>query len=303
MPRRARGSKRRDALAFADTSTYNAAAPMLRRILSHVRERWHPLWRLRRSPLYRSLQNRFDVTVDTRIPATGLRVAVKLLRDASWIANPAVLEPEIRAAFTLVLDIFKPAVFWDVGANIGFYSWFVRQHEGVEQVMMFEPDPTNFALIQRTIRKNGITNCDARNIALSDRTGEAGFLVDRASGATGSLETQAHTGNEYSLQHAYGMDDVIRCRTASVDEIIAGGTRAPGLMKIDVEGAESQVLAGAEACLRSARPILIVETGDDAFREKLASRGYVIFRIDGGNILALPQELDREPIARKFSPG
>jgi FkbM family methyltransferase len=273
---------------------------MFPRLLSLVRDRWHPLWRLRRSPLYRRFQNRFDCTVDTRIPATGIRVAVKLLRDASWIANPAALEPEIRAAFTLVLDTFRPAVFWDIGANIGFYSWFVRQHPSVEQVLMFEPDPTNFALIQRTIRKNAIANCDAHNIALSDRTGEAGFLVDRASGAAGSLETSAQTGIEI-LQHTYGMDDIIRCRTSSVDDLIAGGARAPGLVKIDVEGAENQVLAGAGECLRKARPILIVETGDAAFRQKLAAHGYVIFRIDDGNILALPQELDRAAIARRFS--
>ena len=73
------------------------------------------------------------------------------------------------------------------------------------------------------------------------------------------------------------------------------------MMKIDVEGAENQVLSGAGECLRKARPILVVETGDESFRQKLAAHGYVVFRIDGGNILALPQELDRKPIARQFS--
>src|SRR5207253_1399605 len=130
---------------------------MLSQLTSFIRHRWHPLWRLRQSPAFRHFQNRFDCTVHTRIPQTGIRVAVKLLRDASWIASPAALEPEIRAAFALVLDLVKPAVFWDIGANIGFYSWFVRRCPSVRQVVMFEPDPTNFALITRTIRENSIS--------------------------------------------------------------------------------------------------------------------------------------------------
>lgn len=275
---------------------------MLPRFLSFVRDRWHPLWRLRRSPLYRRFQQRFDWTVDIRLPSTGTRVAVKLLRDTSWVANPAALEPEIRAAFKAVLDEYQPAVFWDIGANIGFYSWFVKQHPSIEHVVMFEPDPTNFALIQRTIRKNAIANCDARNIALAGRTGQADFLVDHASGAAGSLAGEILTENEFSLQHAYGMTDVIRCPTSSMDDLIASGARAPNLVKIDVEGSEDQVLAGAEACLRQARPIIIIETGNEAVCRKLNQAGYTLFRIDGGNILALPRELVRESITRLFQP-
>jgi len=114
---------------------------MITRLAKLVRDRWHPLWRLRQLSAYRWIQQKLDCTVYTGIPETGLRVAVKLLRDATWIVNPTWLEPEIRAAFTLVLDLLRPSVFWDVGANIGFYSWFVRQHPSVQQVIMFEPDP------------------------------------------------------------------------------------------------------------------------------------------------------------------
>jgi FkbM family methyltransferase len=274
---------------------------MFPRLFSLVGQRWHPLWRLRRSALFRHFQNRFDFTVDVPVPGTGVRVALKLLRDASWITRAASLEPEIRAAFSLALETFRPAVFWDVGANIGFYSWLVRQHAGIERVIMFEPDPTNFSLLERTIRRNRITNCTALNVALADRSGEAGFLIDRASGAAGSLESSRHTGEDWSLQTAYGLGEVIRCRTATLDELIAAGTPAPNLIKIDVEGAENLVLAGAKDCLAKVRPILIVETGDDGFRRALAAEGYVIYRIDSGNLLAAPEELERAPIARQFS--
>ena len=258
---------------------------MLTRFVSSVRNRWHPLWRLRQLPAFSHLQRHWDRTVFTSIPGTEIRVAVRLMRDASWIFNPTNLEPEVRAAFTLILDLFQPTTFWDVGANIGFYSWFVRRHPGVRHVLMFEPDPTNFALITKTIRKNAITNCQAMNVALSDQTGEATFLVDHASGATGSLEITSQRENKHSLQHAYELSETVTCQTATVDHLIADGAFPPQLIKIDAEGAEHLILAGANATLAQHRPTMIIETSKADLVQNLLAIGYTAFRIDGGNLL------------------
>lgn len=150
---------------------------MFSRILSFIRDRWHPLRKLRRLAAFRCFLNTFDFTIYKRVPGIRLRMAMKLVRDASWIA--IALEPEVRAAFSLVLDVIEPRVFWDIGANLGFYSWVVRQHSPVQQVVLFEPDPTNFELITKTIRKNGVSNRHPMNLALSDRSSEAVFLIDR----------------------------------------------------------------------------------------------------------------------------
>lgn len=276
---------------------------MITRPIKLIRGRWHPLWRLRQLSAYRWFQQRCDCTVYTRIPDTGIRVAVKGLRDASWIASPTSLEPEIRSAFSLVLDLLRPSVFWDIGANIGFYSWLVRQHPSVQQVVMFEPDPTNFALITNTIRKNSILNCRPLNVALSDRCGEATFLLDRASGATGSLESTSHRENRHSLHHAYQMNETITCKTATIDSLIADGLPTPKLMKIDVEGAEHLVLAGAETCLTKDKPVLIVETSNTELVRRLRDTGYRAFHIDAGNVLFIPAAtgVDFEPFIHTFS--
>jgi FkbM family methyltransferase len=261
---------------------------MIIRLIKLIRDRWHPLWRLRQLSAYRWFQQRFDCTVYTRIPETGICVAVKGLRDASWIASPTRLEPEIRSAFALVLDRLRPSVFWDIGANIGFYSWLVRQHPSVQQVVMFEPDPTNFDLITNTILKNSILNCRPMNVALSDRCSETTFLLDRASGATGSLETTSHRENKHSLHHAYEMTETITCATVTIDSLITDGLPTPKLMKIDVEGAEHLVLAGAETCLTKDNPVLIVETSNTDLVRRLCDTGYRAFRIDAGNLLFIP---------------
>jgi FkbM family methyltransferase len=258
---------------------------MLSKILSIIRQRWHPMRKLRSLAAFRWFQNRFDCKIYKRVAGTRLRVAMKLLRDASRMAVP--VEPEVRVAFSLVLEVTNPKVFWDVGANLGLYSWLVRQHPSVQQVVLFEPDPTNFELITKTLFKNAVSDCRPMNLALSDRAGEALFLVDRASGATGSLRSVSNAGNPNSLQHQYRMSETTSCRIATVDGLIGEGLPAPDLMKIDVEGAEHLVLAGADACLNKYQPVLILETSNSELLRQLNDRGYTIFRIDEGNFLCI----------------
>ena len=274
---------------------------MFTRLMAFVRNRWHPLWRLRRLPAFRYLQEHCDFTIYSRIPETDLEVALKLMRDASWIAGPANLEPDVRKAFALALDLLKPAVFWDIGSNIGFYSWFVRRFHSIREVRMFEPDPINFALITKTIRKNAISDCHAFNVALSDRAGDAAFLVDRASGATGSLEVTSHRENESSLHSAYGLAETITCRTATIDGLIAEGAPAPDLMKIDVEGAEHLVLAGAASCLAQHHPAIIIETSNATLIRQLIALGYAAFQIDAGNLLLVSDSHALDSLSRVFS--
>jgi FkbM family methyltransferase len=263
---------------------------MFARLATLLRDRWHPLWRLRQISMFRRFQEKFDRTILTKIPPTNLEVAVRLLRDASWIANPSALEPEVRSAVAFVLEALKPKVFWDVGANIGFYSWWIQSQDSVRHVILLEPDPLNFALLSQTIRTNGLANCWALNLALANSPGEAPFLVDRASGATGSLDTVSQRDNPASLHHAYGMQETIPCRTATVDSLIAEGVPPPDLMKIDVEGTEHLVLEGATECLARHRPALVIETKNAALIRRLQDTGYIAYAIDPENILFIPDK-------------
>jgi FkbM family methyltransferase len=145
-------------------------------------------------------------------------MAMKLVRDASSLV--ITLEPQVRVAFELILELTNPKVFWDVGANLGFYSWLVRQYPSVQQVVLFEPDPTNYELINRTISRNKVSDCIVSNLALSDRRGEARFLVDRASGKTGSLYSVANTNDRSSLQSEYQLNETISSRTATVESML-----------------------------------------------------------------------------------
>lgn len=105
-------------------------------------------------------------------------------------------------------------VFFDVGANIGSYSWLAKEHR-VRDIFMFEPDQTNCRLLMRTLRANLLEHVFLVPFAASASAGVATFYPDRASGATGSLEN--HRCNEHSLHAAYGMGESLAVPTLPLD--------------------------------------------------------------------------------------
>jgi len=264
---------------------------MISKLAFQIRRRWHPLWRLRKSKAFRFFQKKLDPTVFRRIEGTNIPVAMKMIRDATLVVSGKSVETEILAAFDLLCEISKPSVFWDVGANIGYYAWASLQKKSVKQVLMFEPDPVNFRLLNATIHRNGLTQCQVKNVALSNQEGTAEFLIDEASGATGALSIASKDDNDYSLHHAYGMKNLVICQTMTVDGLIQRGNPPPDLMKIEVEGAENLVFEGARKCLAENEPCIIVETSNFGMVSQICQQGYQAFAIDDGNFVLLPGKM------------
>ena len=109
-------------------------------MINYIRKRFHPLWRLRQWAWYRKVQERVDPDVAIRM--NGLKVYLKLLRDLSLILPHQGKENATKEAFALLLGWGHPVdVFFDVGANIGTYSWLAKDRQ-VNDIFMFEPDRT-----------------------------------------------------------------------------------------------------------------------------------------------------------------
>jgi FkbM family methyltransferase len=132
-----------------------------------------------------------------------------------------------------VLHFLRPRDFFaDVGANIGSYTVLAS---GVckARTMAFEPDPLTFAALSRNIALNRIDDLvQRRECALGSRQGSVGFTV--------GLDTVNHVANV--------TDGTIR--TVALDTLDhACGNERPNLIKLDVEGFESEVLGGAAETL------------------------------------------------------
>jgi FkbM family methyltransferase len=266
------------------------------RLLHHIRSRWHPLHHLRRLSAARWLMSRVDVPIWARLYGVAWPVRLRLVRNASYLLNRRTHEPEIGALFAAILGTFRPRSFWDIGANIGQYSWLTKSIDPQVSVFLFEPDPVNIELIRQTITRAQLRHCELFPHAVSSCEGAATFTADAVSGATGTLEAPE---DAFVAVH-YG----VRPQRISVPTVTVDGVRRKtgpvDLVKIDVEGHEASVFAGAGETLTRDQPILIFES----FRPpadvltRLRDLGYRLFdaerfgprQLETTNFLALPAE-------------
>ena len=151
-----------------------------------------------------------------------------------------------RHLLSALESVIRPGdVVWDVGANIGVYTTLFSGMVGQDgAVYAFEPDEFARARLMENIRLNELVNVNVMAEALGDKDSEmmmfaateyftgVSSLVQRDSQPEGAVASMVH---------------VLRADTC----VGEGRCSAPNVMKIDVEGFESEVVRGAELALRS----------------------------------------------------
>jgi FkbM family methyltransferase len=158
-----------------------------------------------------------------------------------------------------------PAVFLDVGANIGLYSCVLGRHKLVRSVIAFEPDRENFARLQANIALNALADLiDARHAAVGDASGVV-TLVPSGTANRGTSRIEPGAGDGYEVA-SVALDTVVPMRGAMI------------ALKVDVEGYEAQVLAGAAQMLSCNGGFAQIEAREDAaaalVAERMASFGW-----------------------------
>src|SRR5579862_6267459 len=147
--------------------------------------------------------------------------------------------------------------FYDVGAHIGFYSLIAARLVGTAgQVIAFEPDPDNAKSVAENADRNGFRRVSVVCAAVSESDGVVRF---RRSGQDGPSRMSGMIVRE-GLPQTPGAD-ILSCPTVMLDSFCLS-RQPPTVIKIDVEGAELQVLAGARALLERQKPIVIIEVHD-----------------------------------------
>ncbi|MFZ4410190.1 MAG: FkbM family methyltransferase, partial [Paracraurococcus sp.] len=136
-------------------------------------------------------------------------------------------------------------LFVDVGANIGNHALFAAAVCGA-RVLAFEPAPALADHCAATLAANGVSaRLDLRRQGVGAAVGQARLLPG-----------PGHNAGRTRLESGPGEVAVVR-----LDDMLAA---APDVIKIDVEGMEAEVLAGARGVLARHRPALYVETLDAA---------------------------------------
>jgi FkbM family methyltransferase len=215
-----------------------------------------------------------DQRVWTQIPsgiAKGLWLNVLPKWEPGYLRG--VAEEGMNEALARYL---KPgSCFYDVGAHIGFYSLIAARLVGkAGRVMAFEPDPDNAQVVQENAAKNDFAQISMFCAAVSDQPGSVRFQRSPCDGAS-RMSGMLIGDNSPAAQKS----EVLSCSAVSLDSFCSSHP-APDLIKIDVEGAEIQVLEGARSLLRQKKPVLIIEVHDErdhpAAQSILSGLGYTL---------------------------
>jgi len=176
----------------------------------------------------------------------------------------------------LVREFVTPgAVVWDIGANVGLFSFAAASRAGpAGLVVALEPDAWLVQLLRRSAvdQPSGsapvqvvpaavASELSIRTLCLANRSRAANYLAEFGTTQTGGSR------EEHSV-------------IAVTLDWLLESLPAPSVVKIDVEGAELEVLAGAQRLFETIRPFVLCEvipSTAPAVTEFLESHGYQIF--------------------------
>jgi len=211
------------------------------------------------------------------------------LRDFSLIFHGDLLESESQHLFRQLIREGKFDCLLDVGANIGFYSWIALNEHPDITVKLYEPDASTAKLLDRTIQFNHYINVEVYAGAVSASPGIVRFLSDPISGAAGSIIDQ--TGNPSSLHAAYDLHHWQDVECTTLDQYFDELAGRKLMIKIDVEGALREVLAGTQKLLDRNRPTILAECGGIHEIQDLLPENYGFIPLpQDGNLLLYPSE-------------
>lgn len=174
-------------------------------------------------------------------------------------------------------------VVYDLGANEGYYAISASKIvESNGKVFAFEPMPENLRLLNKHISVNKIKNITVIDKAVSNKNDILTFS-----------KTDDRAGNTYVNSSPKFEETTSRFEVFSValDHFcITDKNPSPDVLKIDVEGAEYDVLIGAQQVIEKYKPIVILATHDyhvvgikDACLDFFTKRGYDYYKLGNHN--------------------
>lgn len=205
-------------------------------------------------------------------PAVRLRLHTRCVSPAGAQAYSVLTGThEVQVEQAMMRSVAHGDVVWDVGANVGYMSLVAARLVGPSgKVLAIEPETSCAAAIRDHAAINGLENIQVVEGAAGDRNAQ-GQLVVVADSLWSRLST---VGDHDEATHR------ILVRLLRLDDL---EQPAPTVVKIDVEGAELDVIGGMQRLLRDVRPIVICEMhGRNAeFCDAMREVGYVIRNLDG----------------------
>jgi FkbM family methyltransferase len=162
---------------------------------------------------------------------------------------------ELETRFLLSL-LRVPGLVIEAGANMGVHTIPMARALGVRRLLALEPQPVIFQQLCANLALNGLMHVTALPYACGSATGAV--RMERPDylqpGNFGAASVGA--ANPGAAGRA-ARETIVQC--VRLDDLVGDDTERVGLIKIDVEGMELEVLRGARVILERWRPVLYVE--------------------------------------------
>lgn len=193
------------------------------------------------------------------------------------------VEPEVQV--TLQKFLRPGMTFFDLGANIGFFSLLAaRLIGGGGRVVAFEADPEVAARLRENIQKNGFETIGVEQKAAWRKSGPVSFAP-----ADEQVSPDKGVGH---VMEGQGAAASVEVDAVSLDDFTSAGCE-PDFMKWDVEGAEAEVFLGARTLLSRRKCGVLCEMHSDANRKLLGDEfeklGYSGEAAGTNQVLFLPK--------------
>lgn len=167
----------------------------------------------------------------------------------SKLNGEMIVDPEL-----LLLGNFlhKDDIAFDIGTNVGEYTYVLERYVGSENVYSFEPIPALFKTLKKRFK-----NVIVEPMALSNKSGSSQFKIPIINGIVFQTRGKLDLGITEPGETNY---EIIEVQCNTIDEYV-NRKAIPMIkfLKIDVEGHEVQVLKGGIKTINRSRPIMLIE--------------------------------------------
>jgi FkbM family methyltransferase len=203
-----------------------------------------------------------------RGPLRGYRYVIS--SETGWAPLYGGWEPGAAAVYKRLVQ--RGDIVFDIGANTGIHSLLFSKLVGPKgHVVAFEPLPENVAILKHVLGLNRVVNVRVERLAIAATTGEMRFKRGKDAKQGSLIGTGLETGEELEVY------------VQTLDNLIDTGAPAPNFVKVDVEGAESAVLAGFTKNIGRTNPTFAVDLHTPAQDVRVGAffnqHGYNLFRV------------------------
>jgi FkbM family methyltransferase len=231
----------------------------------------------------RPLRRRFELAIPQRPDRpSAVRPTVEVDVDGVFFVPEVIeryglsgYEPETSAVLLALVERLEPGrSFFDIGANVGTFSWALAAARPGTSIVGFEPTPALADDFRGIVARAGL-DVEVAEIALGREDGLTDLWLSNRSDASNSLN-----------QAFRNVDESVTVTVRRMDAFVTDSSHIPGLLKIDTESTEPDVIAGAVETIGRHLPWIVCEVLPGgataaAVEAALSPLGYRYFKLDG----------------------